>query len=124
VNPPRKPEPLSDSTWPQVWSECIKDAAVQGCTPEWLLWQRIAALEESLVATQEALREAIADARAIAEERDEWKSASLNYADLLAEVLAWRAMDDAGNGKADFVDLIPYARKARRLRAQNEGGEK
>ena len=28
------------SEWPQVWSDCIKDAAVEGCTPEWLLWNR------------------------------------------------------------------------------------
>jgi hypothetical protein len=42
---PRKPVALSEGTWPQVWSGCIKDAAVQNCTPEWLLWKRITALE-------------------------------------------------------------------------------
>jgi hypothetical protein len=45
VTAPRKPVALSEGTWPQVWSGCIKDAAVQNCTPEWLLWKRITALE-------------------------------------------------------------------------------
>jgi hypothetical protein len=56
--------------------------------------------------------------------RTEGNSLAIDADELLAEVEAWRAMDDAGNGNTNFMDMIPYTRKARRLRAQNEGGQR
>jgi hypothetical protein len=86
---------------------------------------RIAALDESLAATKEALREAIADARRNAEERDagvEIDRRLIAERDALrVEVQAWRIVDRLATGTDAYRSAYT---EARRLRAQNEGGER
>jgi hypothetical protein len=66
---------MPNSEWPQVWSDYIKDAAVQDCTPEWLLWNRLVQVERERDERAAAFRESIARLDAnilfICRERDE-----------------------------------------------------
>ena len=78
--------------------------------------QRIAALEESLAATQEALRDAIADAHSNADERD----AAIARAEAAErERDTWRLMDDY-HINDDPGLARSYLQDARRLRAESE----
>jgi hypothetical protein len=90
---------------------------------------RIAVLEESLAATQEALREAVADARRNAEERDALEAlahremthaqeASHDYFALRDECEAWRAYQDSAH--LTLTKRYPLLRSANDLRNQNE----
>ena len=69
--------------WPEIWSECIKDAAIKECTPEFLLYER--------------LRTALADAE---RQRDEADAALLKINEIgfdhFVRGLQWsKYIDDA-----------------------------
>jgi uncharacterized coiled-coil DUF342 family protein len=67
---------------------------------------RIAALEESLAATQDALREAIADARRNAEERDDARAQVISDCNVLnQEIDECRSLSESLNGQNVALSL-------------------
>jgi hypothetical protein len=67
------------------------------------------------------LRLAFARITELEAERDEWHSAALNYTNISAEVEAWRVVDRLATRTDAYRKAYD---EARRLRAQNEGGER